>query len=492
MTIQGFSAKVVAALSPLLFAAVFFPQTALSTTFGEIRRFSPSASDNVLFGGAVSISGDTAIVGRDMYNRRGSAYIFRRNSSGAWSQAQEISAGDGSSRDLFGYSVAISGDAAIVGAFGVDRGAGAAYIFEKNSDGTWAQTQRLTADTGITVVYAPARQPANGKSGPLAATSNSERGDGDWYGVSVAISGDTAMAGVPLGGLLTQRVVAGKVYVYEKNSEGEWMRAAVLTASDGAEGDYFGGSVTIQGDTAVIGAYKDDGERGSAYVFEKNSSGAWTQTQKLTAGDRDPSDSFGGSAAISGNTIIVGADEYNFNRDHGAGAAYVFEKNSSGVWAQTQKLTASDAATNDYFGGSVAISGNIALIGAMRDDSRTGSAYVFKKNSSGAWAQTQKLTASDAAAGGLFGYAAAISGTAAIVGASGGTGYVFEPLASVASSLTAETQPEPLGGCAISGEGRGAAGAVGTLALLALAPFAGRFRERTSSGRSARLPEERE
>lgn len=501
MTIQGFSAKAVATLSPLLFAAVLFPQTALSTTFGEIHRFSPSASDNVLFGGAVSISGDTAIVGRDMYDRRGAAYIFERNppsparaTHGEWSQAQEISAGDGSSRDLFGYSVAISGDAAIVGAFGVDRGAGAAYIFERNSSGEWSQTQRLTADTGITVVYTPARQSANSKdskdSRPRAATSNSERGDGDWYGLSVAISGDTAMAGVPLGGLLTQRVVTGKVYVYEKSSSGEWMRAGVLTASDGAEGDNFGGSIALSGSTAVIGAYKDDGERGAAYVFEKNSSGQWTQAQKLTAGDRDPSDSFGGSVAISGGSIIVGADEYDFNRDHGAGAAYMFEKNSSGAWTQIQKLTARDAATNDYFGGSVAISGDIALIGAMRDDSRTGSVYVFEKNSLGEWSQTQKLTASDAASGGLFGYAAAISGTRAIVGASGGTGYVFEPRAG-GNSLTAETQPEPLGGCAISGEGRGAAGAVGTLALLALAPFAGRFREKTSSGRPAKLPEER-
>ena len=494
-----FRRKVVATLSPLLFAAVFFPQTALSATFGEIHRFSPSDSDNVLFGGAVSISGDTAIVGRDMYNRRGSAYIFRRNSSGAWTQAQEISADDGSSRDLFGYSVAISGDAAIVGAFGVDRGAGAAYIFEKDPSpavvGQWTQTQRLTADTGITVVYTPAQPSTNSKDSknprPRAAASNSERGDGDWYGVSVAISGDTAMAGVPLGGLLTQRVVAGKVYVYEKDSDGEWMRAGVLTASDGAEGDYFGGSIAISGSAAVIGAYQDDGERGSAYVFEKNSSGQWTQTQKLTASDRNPSDSFGGSVAISGDTIIVGADEYDFNRDHGAGAAYIFEKNSSGAWTQIQKLTARDAATNDYFGGSVAISGDIALIGAMRDDSRTGSVYVFEKNSLGEWSQTQKLTASDAASGGLFGYAAAISGTRAIVGASGGTGYVFEPRAG-GSSLTAETQPEPLGGCAISGEGRGAAGAVGTLALLALAPFAGRLREKTLSGRSAKLPEERE
>ena len=470
MTGRSFAEKIAAALSLLLFVALFFPPTA-SATFTQRHKFSPSASDDVLFGGAVSISGDTAIVGRDMYNKRGAAYIFNRNSSGVWTQTQEISASDGDSSDLFGYSVAVSGDAAIVGAFGVDRGAGAAYIFEKSSSGTWAQTQRLTADTGI------------------AVSANSERGDGDWYGVSVAISGSTAMAGVPLGGLLTQTVVGGKVYVYEKNSSGAWTRAGVLTASDEAEGDYFGGSIAISGNTAVIGAHKDDGERGSAYVFEKNSSGAWTQTQKLAAGDRDPKDSFGGSVAISRNTIIVGADEYDFNKDHGAGAAYIFEKNSSGVWTQTQKLTAGDATTNDYFGGSVAVWRGIALVGAVRDDSRTGSAYVFTKRG-GTWSQVQKLRASDAASGGLFGYAVAISGIRAIIGAQGGTGYVFEsPVETLA--LTAETQPEPLGGCAISGESRGIPGAAGTLALLALAPFIGRFRNRTSPERFAKLPAER-
>lgn len=489
MTKRGFAAKFLTALSLLLFAATVFSPTALSATFTERQRFSPSASDDVLFGGAVSISGDTAIVGRDMYRKRGSAYIFERSSSGSWTQTQEINASDGNSRDLFGYSVAISGDRAIVGAFGVDRGAGAAYIFEKSSSGSWTQTQRLTADTGITLVYTTpaAPQAVNPKYkensiAPKPVASNSERGDGDWYGISVAISGDTAMVGVPVSGLLTRRVVSGKVYVYERSSDGEWERAGVLTASDEAENDYFGDSIAISGSTAVIGAYKEEDERGAAYVFEKDSSGTWTQVQKLTAGDRDPKDSFGGSVAISGDTIIVGADEYDFNRSHGAGAAYIFRKDfeygPNIPWTQERKLTAGDAATDDYFGGSVAISGNIAMVGAMRDDSRTGSVYVFTENSPGIWSQTQKITASDAAAGGLFGYAAVMSGTRAIIGARGGTGYLFDTAAQSAT-LVGGIQPEPVsGGCAVSGETRETRGSLATLALLLLVPFIGRFRKK--------------
>lgn len=484
MTKRVFAAKSLTALSLLLFAATALSPTALSATFTERQRFSPSASDDVLFGGAVSISGDTAIVGRDMYRKRGSAYIFERSSSGAWTQTQEINASDGNSRDLFGYSVAISGDRAIVGAFGVDRGAGAAYIFERSSSGSWTQTQRLTADTGITVVYTNAPpQITNPKSkenrvAPKPVASNSERGDGDWYGISVAISGDTAMVGVPVSGLLTRRVVFGKVYVYERSSDGAWERAGVLTASDEAENDYFGDSIAISGSTAVIGAYKEEDERGAAYVFEKDSSGTWTQVQKLTAGDSDPKDSFGGSVAISGDTIIVGADEYDFNRSHGAGSAYIFRKDfrlgPDIPWAQEQKLTAGDAATDDYFGGSVAISGNVAMVGAMRDDSRTGSVYVFTQDSPGIWSQTQKITASDAAAGGLFGYAAVMSGTEAIIGARGGTGYLFDTAQS--ATLVAEIQPEPAsGGCAVAGETPGTRGALATLALLVLVPFICRF-----------------
>lgn len=488
MTKRVFEAKSLTVLALLLFAATVFPPTALSATFTERQRFSPSASDSVLFGGAVSISGDTAIVGRDMYRTRGSAYIFERSSSGSWTQTQEINASDGNSRDLFGYSVAISGDRAIVGAFGVDRGAGAAYIFEKNSSGSWTQTQRLTANTGITLVYTTPAPPQTtspkykeNPSPPKPVASNSERGDGDWYGISVAISGDTAMVGVPMSGLLTQRVLQGKVYVYTRSSDGTWERSGVLTASDDdAEDDYFGGSIAISGSTAVIGAYKEENERGAAYVFEKDSSGTWTQVQKLTAGDRDPKDSFGGSVAISGDTIIVGADEYDFNRSHGAGSAYIFRKDlDTGPdipWTQEQKLTAGDAAIDDYFGGSVAISGNVAMVGAMRDDSRTGSVYVFTENSPGVWSQTQKITASNAAAGGLFGYAAVMSGTRAIVGARGGTGYMFDTAQSAA--LATEIQPEPMsGGCAVSsGETRGTRGALATLALaVLLVPFIGRF-----------------
>ena len=492
MTKRVFATKSLAALSLLLFAATVFSPTALSTTFSERQRLSPSAADRVLFGGAVSISGDTAIVGRDMYRKRGSAYIFDRSSSGSWTQTQEISASDGNSSDLFGYSVAISGDRAIVGAFGVDRGAGAAYIFEKNSSGAWTQTQRLTANTGITLVYTTPALPQTtnpkdreNRQPPKPVATNSERGDGDWYGISVAISGDTAMVGVPLSGLLTRRVVSGKVYVYERSSDdGTWERAGVLVASAGAEDDdYFGGSIAISGSTAVIGAYKEEGERGAAYVFEKDSSGTWTQVQKLTAGDRDPKDSFGGSVAISGDIIIVGADEYDFNRSHGAGSAYIFRKDfehgSDIPWTQERKLTAGDAATDDYFGGSVAISGNVAMVGAMRDDSRTGSVYVFTESSPGIWSQTQKITASDAASGGLFGYAAGMSGTRAIIGARGGTGYLFDTAQAATLLGVGELQPEPMsGGCAVSGETRETRGSLATLALAVLVPFIGRFRKK--------------
>ena len=188
-------------------------------------------------------------------------------------------------------------------------------------------------------------------------------------------------------------------------------QTAKLTASDGAASDYFGYSVAISGDTVVVGAYYDDiganTDQGSAYVFVKPESG-WadmTQTAKLTASDGAASDYFGSSVAISGDTVVVGAyyDDIGANADQGS--AYVFVKPASG-WAdmtQTAKLTASDGAADDYFGNSVAISGDTVVVGAYDDDigSNTdqGSAYVFVKPANG-WAdmtQTAKLTASDGA-----------------------------------------------------------------------------------------------
>src|SRR6185503_19688910 len=190
--------------------------------------------------------------------------------------------------------------------------------------------------------------------------------------------------------------------------------------SDAAAGDLFGDSVAVSGDTAVVGAIGDDDggtSSGSAYVFVR-SAGVWSQQQKLTASDALAGDEFGYSVAVSGDTAVVGARS---DSDAGtfSGSAYVFVR-SAGVWSQQQKLTASDAAAGDFFGFSVAVSGDTAVVGAIFDDdagSGSGSAYVFVR-SAGVWSQQQKLTASDAAASDSFGASVAVSGDTAVVGAS--------------------------------------------------------------------------
>ncbi len=174
-----------------------------------------------------------------------------------------------------------------------------------------------------------------------------------------------------------------------------WNQQAKLTAGDAATGDRFGRAVAVSGDTAVIGAYWDDDggtESGSAYVFTRTG-GVWSQQAKLTASDPGAFDWFGVSVAVSGDTAVIGA---RWDDDGGtdSGSAYVFAR-SGEVWSQQAKLIPSDLAANDFFGISVAVSGDTAVIGAHGNDdggSESGSAYVFTR-SGVAWSQQAKLTA---------------------------------------------------------------------------------------------------
>ena len=182
-----------------------------------------------------------------------------------------------------------------------------------------------------------------------------------------------------------------------------WSEQQKLTASDGASSDFFGSSVSISGDTAVIGASPSD----SAYVYVR-SNGVWSEQQKLTASDGEGNDEFGYSVSISGDTAVIGA----WRSD----SAYVYVR-SNGVWTEQQKLTTSDPV--EYFGESVSISGDAAVIGASGDDvngSDSGSAYVYVR-SNGVWTEQQKLTAGDGAANDLFGESVSISGNIAVIGA---------------------------------------------------------------------------
>jgi len=284
----------------------------------------------------------------------------------------KLTAGDGAANDIFGRSVAISGDTIVVGAQSDDIGSnsnqGSAYVYVKPVGG-WATTSTFTAK--------------------LTASDGSAN---DEFGTSAAIGGDTIVVGAQYDSVGSNNN-QGSAYVYVKPGGG-WATTstftAKLTASDGSANDRFGISAAIGGDTIVVGAQYDsvgsNSNQGSAYVYVKPE-GGWattsTFTAKLTASDGAANDEFS-KVGISGDTIVVGAIWHDIGSNSNQGSAYVYVKPGGG-WATTStftaKLTASDGAANDEFGISVGISGDTIVVGAYRDsigaNGNQGSAYVF-------------------------------------------------------------------------------------------------------------------
>ncbi len=252
---------------------------------------------------------------------------------------------------------------------------------------------------------------------------------GDSFGRSVAIDGDIVVVGAPSNDIGGNR--QGSAYVFRKTGSGwtDMAQTAKLIAGDGTTGDWFGSSVAISGDTIVVGADSahagGSSRPGAVYIFLMPSSG-WTnmiQTAKLTASDGADQDRFGGSIAIDNDTVVVGADGTNTNGHVNQGKAYVFVKPSSGWSNMTESamLIASDGAANDYLGQSVAIDGNTVVVGAPGTQTNRGSIYVFERPESG-WANmnhTAKLMASDGADNDLLGSSVAISDTIITAGAPG-------------------------------------------------------------------------
>jgi hypothetical protein len=406
------------------------PSPVYAAGYTEAKLTADDAAADDRFGYSVAISGDTAVIGAynddDSGDSSGSAYVFVRDGT-TWSQQAKLTASDAAAGDYFGYSVAISGDTAVIGA---DRNndagdlSGSAYVFLRSGT-TWSQQYKLTA---------------------------SDAAAEDYFGWSVAVSGDTAVIGAI--GDDDAGDFSGSAYVFLRSGT-TWSQQQKLTATDAAEGDEFGFSVAVSSDTAVIGAHQNDDagdSSGSAYVFVRSGT-AWSQQTKLTAGDAAANDKFGYSVAISGDTAIIGAC-YDENGGIISGSAYVFA-HSVTTWSQQAKLTASDAAAGDYFGVSVAISGDKAVIGAhCNDDAGTdsGSAYVFARSVT-TWNQNYKLTASDAAANDAFGYSVATSGDMLVIGAFGdddggsnsGSAYVYREVTPPGSAtVTCTVTPELL------------------------------------------------
>lgn len=320
---------------------------------------------NDLFGFAVSINGDYAMVGayrNDPGNisNRGAAYIFLRSGT-TWIQQAKLTAMDGAAEDEFGNAVSINGNYAIVGARLANVDAkidqGAAYIFVRSGT-NWTQQVKLTALDGA---------------------------KGDQFGNAVDISGDYAIVGA-LADTVNAKQYQGSAFIFIRSGI-SWTQQAKIIASDGAINDFFGVAVSISGDYAMVGTGFDDvganTDQGSAYIFVRNGTN-WTQQVKLIASDASANDKFGNSVSINGDYAIVGSPNYGGLTNNNQGAAYLFVRKGT-AWKEQAKLTASDGATNDNFGYAVSISGNFAIVGAVFSDVNTnednkGAVYIIQKN----------------------------------------------------------------------------------------------------------------
>ncbi len=386
---------------------------------------SDAAADDY-FGVTVSVSGDYALVGSylddDNGSNSGCAYIFKKSDTPGdpnWYEQDKLTASDGTVDDLFGYSVSVSGDYAIVGAYGDGGVSGSAYIFKKSdipSDPNWYEQDKITASDGAAV---------------------------DFFGRSVSVSGDYAIVGA-----YGDEGYTGSAYIFKKSDtpgDLNWYEQDKLTASDAVASDYFGGTVSVNGDYAIVGAYGDGGESGSAYIFRKSDTPGdsnWYEQDKLTASDGAIGDWFGVAVSVSGDYAIVGASRDDDNGSN-SGSAYIFKKSDTpgdSNWYEQDKLTASDTEDGDYFGYSVSVSGDYAIAGAFYEGANgnnSGSAYIFRKSDTPGdpnWYEQDKLIASDAAADDYFGVAVSVSGDYALVGAcfedangsNSGSAYIFK------------------------------------------------------------------
>ncbi len=379
------------------------------------------ASDGAVsdgFGISAALAGDTALVGAYADATAGgasagSAYVFVRSGT-TWTEQAHLFASDGAAGDQFGFSVALVGDTALVGARFDDTAgggsAGSAYVFVRSGT-SWTEQAHLFASDGAL---------------------------NDAFGRSVALAGDTALVGAVFDDTAGGGNNAGSAYVFVRSGT-TWTEEAHLFASDGTVSDGFGISAALAGDTALVGASGDDtaggSSAGSAYVFVRSGT-TWTEQAHLFASDGAVDDRFGCSVALAGDTALVGACEDDTAGGSNAGSAYAFVRNGT-TWTEQAHLFASDGAAGDNFGVSVALASDTALVGADLDTTAAGagagSAYLFVRSGT-TWTEQAHLFASDGAAGDNFGVSVALAGNTALVGASeddaagradAGSAYVF-------------------------------------------------------------------
>jgi len=403
------------------------------------------------FGRSVSLTNNRALIGSAGHNSSaGAAYIFDFDNN-TWSQSKKLQANDAESFANFGYSVNIIGNRALISAvFESENGpaSGAAYVFDFDGN-TWTQSQKFTAIDATTgdefgfsvsltndrLIIGARYDDSNGdnsgsvyvfdhngsswnQSHKVLAVAGNGAAD-DFFGTSVSIDGNRALIGAP--GDADNGPDSGAAYLFDFDGN-NWNQTQKVTADDASAGDEFGSSVSLFDDRALIGASGVISNKGAAYLFDFDGN-SWNQTKKTIASDGIAGDYFGGSVSLSGNRALIGA--------YGYGTAYFFDFNGSN-WTQSQQIFP-DGTAGDNFGYSVSLFGNRALIGANENDQFSGAAYLFDFDGSN-WNQTQKIVAKDADIDDQFGDSVSLSGDRVLIGASGddengnaaGAAYLFD------------------------------------------------------------------
>ncbi len=390
---------------------------------GQVQVAKLLASDGAAghrFGEAVALDGVVAVVGSPQADANaGAAYVFIRNAGGlnAWGEIRKLVASDAPNGAGFGSTVAAGGNRVIVGR-PTGLILGAAYVFDRDEVGAnnWGEVRTFAA---------------------------SDVSLGDDFATAVALDGGVAVVGARSGdGNVTG---SGAAYVFERHHGGpdNWGEVTKLIPSGGNTGGGFGWSVSIDGETAIVGAPGEADARGAVYVFSRDEGGPdnWGEVARVTLLDAVNQDEFGRSVSIRGDMLIAGAPGRDDAGPH-SGAAFLFARDLDGPdsWGLLRAVTASDAVQEEDFGFSVALADNLAVVGAPFADpsgASSGTAYVFARDGTGPdnWGEVGRLTASAGAAQDTFGYSVAVSGTTAISGArshdeaglDAGAAYLHEP-----------------------------------------------------------------
>jgi hypothetical protein len=363
-----------------------------------LQSANPEASGQ--FGYSVAIAGDYAIVGAYLedgagVSNSGRAYIYVRSGT-TWTLQATLRSPDTESSGLFGYSVAIAGDYAIVGALN-ENGAG-------------------VTDSGRAYIYV-----RSGTTWTLQATLQSANPEATGqFGYSVAIAGDYAIVGARFedaAGLGN----SGRAYIYLRSGT-SWTLQATLQSANPESSGLFGESVAIAGDYAIVGAIQEDAagqtDSGRAYIYLRSGT-SWTLQATLQSANPESSGLFGYSVAIAGDYAIVGARLEDAAGLSASGRAYIYVRSGTS-WTLQATLQSANPESSGQFGYSVAIAGDYAIVGAIQEDaaglSASGRAYIYVRSGT-SWTLQATLQSANPESSGLFGYSVAISGDYAIVGA---------------------------------------------------------------------------